>query len=329
MRPGFPPGSLPDGLAARIETHYAQRPFSLAGEVRALLSLGILSLSAGLGMLVYEHIDTIGHQAILAAIALGALACFAWCRHRGPAFTWARTPPSFGIDALALLGCLLTGIFAGYLQARYAVFGSRVSLALALPAAAYVLAGYRFDHRGALQLGIAGLCAAAGVAVSPLGVLRSGFDARLPAFTGLLLAAVWGALAWISDRRGRKAHFAFTFGNSAAHLFFVSALAAQYARTGVGEWVHFLLAAGGAAGLFAYARRLRSPYFALIAVIYGYVAVTAVVFRHILVSGWASAELGFLYFVASCIGAIRLFLDLKTLAGAEGRKGKDGRHARL
>jgi hypothetical protein len=339
MSAGFPPGSLPEGLLARIQAHDARKPFSLFWEIRAALSLGVLSLSAGLGILVYKNIGTIGHQAILAAIALGALACFAYAFRRAPAFAWGEVRrTASGVDYALWLGALLTGTFVGYLQARYAPFGDHTAVAMALPAVFYLFLAYRFDHRGTLQLGIAGLCAAAGVAVTPAAAFRAGlFDGRLPVYTGLMLAAACGIASWLAGRRGWKPHFAFSYGNFAAHLFFLSALGGMSAGRGAGEAAYFLLAAAGAAGLFAYARRLRSPYFTLVAVAYGYVAITIMVFRHLLTGGGFSLQLVFLYFLVSCGGAIRLFLDLKEMrekkssgveSSGEEAPGKED-HARL
>ncbi|MBW8887272.1 MAG: DUF2157 domain-containing protein [Fibrobacteres bacterium] len=319
MRTAFPTGSLPDGLLARIQARDAEKPFSLFWEARACLSLGVLSLSAGLGILVYKNIGTIGHQAILAAIALGALACFAYCFRRAPAFAWENVPRiASGADYALWLGALLTGTFVGYLQARYSPFGEHTAIALVLPAVFYLFLAYRFDHRGVLQLGVAGLCAAAGVAVTPVAAMRAGlFDSHQPVFTGLVLAGAWGIASWLSGRRGWKPHFAFSYGNFAAHLLFLSCIGGMSANRGLGEAAYFLLAAAGAGGLFVYARRLRSAYYVLVAVAYGYVAVTIMVFRHMLISGWASIEMGFLYFLLSCAGAIGLFLNLKGLQGSE------------
>jgi hypothetical protein len=216
---------------------------------------------------------------------------------------------------------LLTGTFAGYLQARYAPFGGHTAAAVGLPAAFYLLLAYRFDHRGVLQLGISGLCAAAGAAVTPEAVFRIALfdarDARLPALAGLMLAAACAAAALGSRGRGFKAHFAFSYGNFAAHLFFLSALTGMFARRGTVEWIHFLLAAAGAGGLFAYARSLRSAYFALLAVVYGYIAITTMLLRHGFTRGWMSGELGMFYFLVSCVGAIWLFLNFRNLAGED------------
>lgn len=313
MRAGFPPGSLPDGLLARIQTRDAERPFSLFWETRVCLSLGILSLSAGLGILVYKNIGSIGHQAILAAIALGAFACFAYCFRRAPAFAWAGSRrPASGADYALWLGALLTGTFVGYLQARYAPFGEHTAAALALPAVFYLFLAYRFDHRGVLQLGISGLCAAAGVAVTPAAAFLVGFfQTHLPAMTGLALAAACGTAAWLSGRRGWKPLFAFSYGNFAAHLFFLSCLVGMSARRGFGEAAYFLLAAAGACGLFLHAQRHRSAYFVLVAAAYGYVTITTLIFRHAYLGGWYSMKPVLLYFLLSCALAIRFFLGLK------------------
>jgi hypothetical protein len=311
-----PTGPLPGDLIDPLRARYAARPFSLIWEVRTLLSLGLISLSSGLGIWVYRNIGTLGHRTVLAAIALGAAGCFAYCFLRAPAFTRGKAPSAIGIEYLLWLGALLTGVFSGYLQARYAPFGAHTAAAVALPAAFYLALAYRFDHLGVLHLGIAGLCAAAGVALAPGAALRTGgFDPRLPSLAGLILAGVYGIMAWVSDRRELKPHFAFAYGNAAAHLFFLSALGGMAARRGAGEAVHFALAFTGAALTFRIARGIRSPYFALVAVAYGYLAVTFMAFRHVFTRGWAQAELGMLYFLASCAAAIWLFRNLKVLAG--------------
>src|SRR5476651_2016641 len=59
--------------------------FSVFLEIRALLYIGILALTSGLGILVYKNIDTIGHQAVLLFIALVSVGCFFYCfKYKAP-----------------------------------------------------------------------------------------------------------------------------------------------------------------------------------------------------------------------------------------------------
>src|SRR5687768_4248090 len=50
--------------------------FSVQWEVRTILFLGVSLLIAGISILIYKNIDTIGHTAILAAIGLGCIISF-------------------------------------------------------------------------------------------------------------------------------------------------------------------------------------------------------------------------------------------------------------
>ena len=63
-------GLITDTALEQAEAMESRRLFSLYWELRLLLYLGVLLLTGGLGILVYKHIDTIGHQAVLAFIAL-------------------------------------------------------------------------------------------------------------------------------------------------------------------------------------------------------------------------------------------------------------------
>jgi len=49
--------------------HETGKPFSLHWELKTLLYLGVLLLNLGLGYLIYDNIDNIGHNAVMVAIA--------------------------------------------------------------------------------------------------------------------------------------------------------------------------------------------------------------------------------------------------------------------
>src|ERR1700761_557767 len=105
-------GLIGEESLPRAEVAEGQRVFSIYWELRFLLYLGVLLLSGGLGVLVYKNIDTIGHQAVLAFIALVMAGCFLYClRHKRP-FRWVKVeaPNSF-FDYVLLLGCLSLLIF--------------------------------------------------------------------------------------------------------------------------------------------------------------------------------------------------------------------------
>jgi hypothetical protein len=337
MTSPFPPGLLPDGLRQRVDAFYRDRPFTLFWEVRTLLYLGIVSLSTGLGILIYRNIDSIGHQTILALMMLASFGCFWYCAKRSPPFTRgapsqatsvelrsnskarSQTMQSSWADYMLLLGVLLFGGFTGYLQFKYSVFGTRYALALLLPASFYLFLAYRFDHRGVLQLALSGFCAAAGVATTPLAAFRENmFSHTTPVVTGLVMGGLLVLAGALSDRLDCKRHFAFGYINFGMHLAMVSAFIGMVLGESAAKWLYALLLSAFTAAIWVHARRTHSPYFLLMAVLYGYVAFTYIV-MHFLLGSLSSSDISviFLYFILSCIGTIYLFLNLKTLAGKD------------
>ncbi len=320
MKAVFPSGSLPEGLQEKIGAHYQERPFSIFWEVRTLLYLGVVSLSSGIGILIYKNIDTIGHQTLLGLIAVLTAACFGYCAKRAQPFTSGQgAKESSWADYVLLLGVLLFGIFTGYVQAQYAIFGKHYGLALGIPGAFYLFLAYRFDHRGVLQLGLSGLCAAVGVVVTPLSAVDGNlFDHRTPVYAGLAMGALYAAAGMLSEKSDFKKHFGFSYINFAMHLSMIASLTGMMTADGWEESIFFLLLAAFAAGLWRHAQRRRSPYFLLCAVLYGYVGFTYMCMHHLFrysTSGMVS--LVFLYFILSCAGTIYFFLNMKTYLGSE------------
>ena len=122
-------GIIPPEQRDKIAEHEQKKPFSLHWELRSLLYVGILLLSSGLGLLIYDNFDRIGHGVLLAAIAVACVASFvfAWRNRPAWAFTQTRSRSTFGDYAL-LLSCLLFLTLEGYAQYAYNVFGERYGL---------------------------------------------------------------------------------------------------------------------------------------------------------------------------------------------------------
>ena len=271
-------GLLPPDQAARIAADEAARPFSLHYELRALLYLGITLLAGGLGVLVYQNIDTIGHEVIILVVALLMAACFGYAARHRAAFTWGEAPKtSVGADYLLLLGCLLFLVLEGYVQFRYDAFGSRYGLATALPALVFVPLAYRFDHRGVLAMGLAALAAWVGVNSAPLEVFENDFGnpATRVAALGLGLALVAAGLA--SEYWRRKAHFAFSYLLLGCNLALLALLTTMVKASFDSQVGLCLLAAafsvGLCVGLYWYAQRTGSYWFLVLGAGYGYFAI--------------------------------------------------------
>ena len=94
-----------------------QKTVSLFVELRSLLYLGIVLFSAAIGILIYKHIETIGHDVLVICIAPVCTACFAYCFKTAKGYTSEKlSSPHFLFDYILLLGCLLLLTFIGYIQ---------------------------------------------------------------------------------------------------------------------------------------------------------------------------------------------------------------------
>ncbi|RTQ53523.1 DUF2157 domain-containing protein [Hymenobacter gummosus] len=313
---------LPPEQAALIRADEARRPFSLHRELRLVLYLGIVTLSGGLGVLIYENIDYIGHGVVVAGIAGLMLLCLGYAfRHRQP-FTWAEAPKAgFLPDYALLLGCLLFVSLETYLQVQYGVFGTRYGLATLLPALVFLPLAYRFDHRGVLAMGITALAAWVGVSIQPLSafVTNDFWHSRLST-AAMLLGLGLMAAGLLSEQHGRKAHFAFTYLSLGSNLLLIAATATLLAFTpddaGLPPLVLVPLILLVCAALVWYARRTHSYLLLLMGVGYAYVAVTYTLVRLIdAVGGFNEAgfTLMLLYIPLSAFGVVWLFLNIKKI----------------
>ena len=313
-------GLLPPAQAATIAAADQASPFSLHYELRTLLYLGITLLAGGLGVLVYQHLDSIGHGFIIAAIAGLMAGAFVYAaRHRAP-FTWGISPKtSVGADYLLLLSCLLFVVLEGYVQYQYGIFGTRYGLATAVPALVFLPLAYWFDHRGVLAMGIAALAAWVGLTVSPLSVLRDNDfwnEGIRTAAIGLGLALL--AAGFQAEYHGRKAHFAFTY------LLLGSNLALAALATGLVQLTFreqpfagfgtALLMLALCAGLFWYARRTLSYWFLILAAGYAYFAVAYLLAQVLMALPNDLIVLAAtVFFPLSALGVVLFFINLKKI----------------
>lgn len=311
---------LPPAQAATIAAADRARPFSLHYELRALLYLGTTLLAGGLGVLVYQHIDSIGHGVVIAVIALLMAACFGYAaRHRAP-FTWgAAARTSVGADYLLVLGCLLFVVLEGYVQYQYGIFGNRYGLATAVPAVVFLPLGYWFDHRGVLAMGLTALASWVGLTVAPLAVLTDNdfWNAQIQrAAFGLGLVLM--AAGFYSEHTGRKAHFAFTYLLLGSNLALASlttvALQSSFHEGHLSVFGTAFLTLVLCAGLLWYARRTQSYWFLVLAAAYAYIAVGCLLAQVVMAlpEVLIVASL-FIVFPLSALAVVLFFVNLKKI----------------
>lgn len=305
-------GLLSDDSLQKVDAVEKARLFSLHWELKTLLYLGVTLLSGGLGILIYKNIDTIGHQVILAVIALVSLGCFYYCRQKALPFSISKVPaPNPFFDYIMLLGCLTMITFVAYLQYAYTVFGNRYGLAVFIPMVILFVSAYSFDHLGVLSLAITNLAAWLGIAITPMRILKeNNFDDMKLIYTGVFLGIILILAALAGEKRNIKKHFAFTYNNFGTHILFISGLAGLFiSQRFFILWFVFLLLTGYY--IYRQAMKKNSFYFLLLVTLYTYVALSYVVITVLEKTGARDMDaiyIGLLYFILSAIALVRILI---------------------
>lgn len=248
--------------ATRFNRVARRRLVSVRLEIRLLLYVGVLLLTAGVGILLVEHQQEIGPLAITGALGLAAAACLVWVARTAPRFSWrAVESPSVGFDYILLLGLLLFASDLGYVETQFTVLGPRWADHLLIVGVVYLLAAYRWDSRAVLGLALTTLAAWRGVSISMMsGILgmRGAEDLR----TNMIAVGVlYVALATLSVWLARKAHFEEVFGNAGLLLVLGALVSRVLDASGWGVWLAVLLATAGLLMWIAFGLG-RSLYFA-------------------------------------------------------------------
>ncbi len=289
--------------------------FSVHWEIKTLLYVGILLLTAGLGILIYENIDSIGHQFVLLLIAAICAGCFIYCfKNKLPFSTLKVASPNTFFDYILLLACISFLIFTGYLQYQYKVFGTNYGMATFVPMVVLFFVAYYFDHLGILNMAIANLAVWMGVSVTPKQLLlNSDFDSQTIIYTYLLLGVLLVIAAALTQHFDIKKHFKFSYQHYGVHVTFIALLAGYYHFYELPYAAIWILGFGAFAFLiYKDAFKNKSFYFLLLVVLYSYIAVSSLVVRLLISGGAQEAALYLLliYFIASAIGLVLLFINL-------------------
>lgn len=292
----------------KIRRFEAQKPFSLHWELKTLLYLGVLLLNAGLGYLIYDNIDHIGHMAIIAFIGAISAACFWYAfKHRKPFSTGPVVSATPYFDYVLLLGCLMFLVMEGYLQYQYQLFGERYGLATFIPMVLFMVLAYVFDHRGVLSLGITALASWLGITLTPQDLLtKNDFNSHTITNTGIAFGALLCAVTFVSERLDIKKHFSLTYLNFGVHIGMISCLAGMIALDL--PLIYFPLLCIAVGFFLWYARTRASFYFLTVAVLYGYIGITYIIFN---TARGYDLEFYLFYFLVSCIGVILFLTNYK------------------
>lgn len=285
--------------AALLRRLVRREVFSVYWELRVLLYAGILVFTGGLGLLVRQHFDAIGHLALLAAILAACAACFAWCLLRGGGFSRGSVAsPNAAYDYVLLLGCLLLGSAAGYLELRYRVLAEHWTWWLLGSGLFYLLSAHYFDSRVVLSLALSTLGAWLGVKTALPDLAGGAPWAGWTRWNSIGFGAGVVALGAAQAAGGWKRHFLPVHLHLGLNVL-LAALVSGAGR-GAGGAAHLLGALAVAVGAAVYAQRSRRFVFLLYGVLYGYAAVTGFLLSRVPMDGVGYT----LYFFATAAAVV-------------------------
>ena len=307
----FQGGLITEEKFKNIEEKETIKPIPLHTELKLMMYAGIVLLTTGLGIVVYNNMDNLSRLTVVLAVAIATVFCFVYCLIKSARFSNRQSStPTLIPDYTLLLGCILLLILTGYLQFEFNIFGDRWGMATFVPMVVLFVSAYYFDHLGVLSMAIVNMAAWAGISVTPKHLLRNNdFNDSTIIYTALVLGLLLLFVAYISAKKDFKAHFSFTYKNFGVQILFIAANAAiiYFQRYEVG-WLIFL--AGICFWQFSIARNEKSFYFLTITILYFYFGLSYVVIRNLFKFSWGEGPLyvAFFYFIITAILAATVLM---------------------
>jgi Predicted membrane protein (DUF2157) len=300
----------------RIRAYQSLNIFSLHNELRFLLYLSISLFTSGVGILIYQNMDSIGHVALLSVLFLIIMVCFYFCFKNAPKFKIQETKFENSLfDYLLLLANILLCTFIGYLQYQYKPFGTHYGLATLVPTIISFALAYYLDNKSCLSIAITGLAAYIGLSVSPKTLLENeAFTTTNLSYSGLLLGVAFILWAFYSDKIDLKKHFKLVFITFSLHLISIACINNLFES----YWLIFVLVMGASTFyFFRTSNQLQSISLFVFTLLYGYIGLNIMLFKifdnlDIHDDLWiALAYLIPVYFILSIVYFIKLIKNFK------------------
>ena len=310
----FDKNLITENQFTEIKAYRALHIFSLNTELKLFLYLSVLLFTSGIGILIYENIDTIGHIAILSLLLIVIAVCFYYCFKNSRGFQKSETSFEHPVlEYLVLAGNILTCIFIGYLQFQYKPFGEHYGLATLVPTIVSFFCAYYFDNKSVLTIGVTGLAAYVGLSVAPQDLLNNNdfYASQNLSYSAFMLGVLLILWTIYSNRISLKAHFNLIFLTFALHIISIAAIS-NLTNYDTLTWIIFAAIMASSIYYFykaSYDNKSMSLYVFMI--VYGYIGANIFLFRIFQnVDFSAIWELFFILLPAYFIGSIVLFIKL-------------------
>ncbi len=201
--------------------------FSIRNELLFLIYISILLFTTGVGIIIYNNIDTIGHSVLLVLLTLITGICFYFSFKKAKGFSKEEVVfdnPLY--DYLVLFTAILASTLIGYFQYNLNFHNTNYSIATLISAIVSLAMAYYFDNKSVLVIGITALASFIGLSLNITKFIDDYHyeDQRLQT-AGILFGVL--LLIWqnISEKKSLKVHFSFVILTFALHLLAVSCLA--------------------------------------------------------------------------------------------------------
>ncbi|PKB18216.1 DUF2157 domain-containing protein [Flavobacterium sp. 5] len=284
--------------------------FSVHNELKFLLYLSMLMFTSGIGILIYQNIDAIGHTVLLGLLLIITIMCFYFCFKNHEGFKKGEAPFTNPLyDYLVLTSVILSCTFVGYLQFQYQTFGTHYGLATLVPTLISLFCAYYFDNKSVLSIGITGIAAYLGLSVDPKHYFENEmFNNRTLSYIGLAFGLTLLLWALYAGKINLKKHFNLVYLTFSLHLVGIACmvnLCDDY-------WFPFGLVLGVAAYYFYnLSFQIRSISLFIFTVIYGYIGINIFLVRTLIFIHFDDFFSVFIfttpfYFILSILGFIKL-----------------------
>ena len=249
--------------------------FSLRSELLLMIYFSVILFTSGIGVIVYNNIDSIGHLAILSANFILMLVCFYFSFKKAKGYSNDEVlfeNPLY--DYLVLTGSLLACIFLGYINFQYQIFDESYAYVSLISALLCFFVAYYFDNRIVLSIAITSLAAFIGISITPKSLFQNEVYSDLYlTYSGLVLGI--GLLVWMEHtlKTKIKAHFHFVYATFALHLLGVCIMAGLLSD----HWLVFIpILIGFVYYFYKFSHRVLATSIFAFMLLYGYFGVNIV-----------------------------------------------------
>ncbi len=253
--------------------------FSVRNELLFLIYISILLFTTGVGIVIYDNIDTIGHSVLLILLAIATGVCFYFCYKKAKGFSKSEVTFDNPVyDYLVLFTAILACTLIGYFQYNLNFKNSNYSIATLVSAVVSIGMAYYFDNKSVLVIGVTALASFVGLSLNVMKALENDiFDDSRLIIAGLFFGVFLLVWQLFSEKKSFKVHFSFVILTFALHLLALSCFAGNGQEN---YWLFYLLILGLVVYYF-YKKSIeyKAVSWYVFTLFYGYIGVNILIFR--------------------------------------------------